>query len=277
MATLSVAVMAHRGRAHLVPELVERLGIEDDLVVWDQREDRWDTGRRAMLEHDPAAQWHMVIQDDALVCRDLIPGLQVALEHVPADALACPYVGTRRPMAERVEAAVSEADRIAASWVVMQTLNWGVAIIVPTRTIPDMIAWCDRLTIPNYDKRVGQYYWRRRNWPTWYTWPSLIDHRDVPSLAGHGPDRHAHRFAGEDVSALGLPWDGPKVWATDWLTRGRRLKLAQAQASERPMVRFRRIGNPTGRPLIVPAGCERDIRLSGRPHKWTREELTHAV
>lgn len=276
MATLSVAVMAHQARAHLVPDLVERLGIEDGQVVWDRYEDRWDTGRRAMLAHDPDADWHMVIQDDAVVCRDLIPGLKVALDQVPADALACPYVGTRRPMTERVAAAVERAEDRDASWIVMQTLNWGVAIIVPTRTIPDMLNWADRLQIPNYDKRVGQYYWRVHNWPTWYTWPSLVDHRDVPSLAGHGPDRHAHRFAGEDVSALDLPWDGEVVMAIDWLTRSRRQKLRRAGYEGQPLLRFTRTVGGRKRHLLVPAGSERDRRLSARS-EWTREELAHAT
>lgn len=278
MATLSVAVMAHEKRADLVPELVDRLGIGDDQVVWDSgNNNRWDTGRRAMLAHDPDADFHMVIQDDAVVCRDLIPGLQAALDHVPPDALVCPYVGTRRPMAERVEAAVEQAEERRASWIVMQTLNWGVAIVVPTRTIPDMIAWADKLAIPNYDKRVGQYYWRRLNWPTWHPWPSLVDHRDVPSLSGHGPDRHAHRFAGEDVSALDLPWDGPQVMAIDWLTRGRRRQMRRAGYEGRPLVRFTRVTGPKGRYLIVPAGSDRDRRLSLRTDHWIREELGNAT
>lgn len=276
MAKLSVAVMAHHARADLVPELVDRLGIDADRVTWDRKSDRWDTGRRAMLDHDPDADWHMVIQDDALVCRDLIAGLQIALDQVPMQALACPYVGTRRPMSERVTTAVVAAEERSASWIVMQTLNWGVAIIVPTATIGDMLTWCDRLQIPNYDKRVGQYYWRVHNWPTWYTHPSLVDHREGPSLAGHGPDRRAHRFAGEDVSALDLAWDGERIMAIDWLTRGRRRRPGVRE--ERPMVKFTRIGERyRGRHLIVAVGSERDTRLTGRPGQWTREELRHAA
>lgn len=271
MAKLSVSVMAHHKRAHLVPELVERLGVDADRVTWDRKSDRWETGRRAMLDHDPDADYHMVLQDDAIICRDLIPGLQVALDHVPAEALACPYVGTRRPLTEKVTAAVEQANTLNASWIVLQTLNWGVAIIVPTATITDMVTWCDRLKIPNYDKRVGQYYWRVHNWPTWYTWPCLVDHRDVPSLAGHGPDRRAHRFAGEDISALDLHWDGERVMAIDWLTRGRRPRPGQTQ----PVVKFRHIAS--GRVLHVVVGSRRDRILTARSAQWSREELTNAA
>lgn len=271
MAKLSVSVMAHQARAHLVDELVDRLGVDADRVTWDRRQDRWDTGRRAMLDHDPDSDWHMVIQDDAMVCRDLLPGLEAALDRVPAGAISCPYVGTRRPMTERVTRAVEEADRAQASWIVLQTLNWGVAIIVPTNTIAEMVAWCDRLTIPNYDKRVGQYYWRVRNWPTWYTHPSLVDHRDVPSLAGHGPDRRAHRFAGEDTSALDLSWDGERVMALDWLSRRRRVETPPAEGT---IVWYRRIGavGAAGAPIAVTAGSRRDRILAARPRLWARYE-----
>lgn len=276
MAVLGASLMAHQSRAHLVPELLDRTGIPAELVSWDRRSDRWDTGRRAFeMGIDSGTTHWMVLQDDAVVCRDLIPGLQVALDHVPTDAIACPYVGTRRPLTEKVTAAVNQADAVNASWIVLQTLNWGVAIIVPTATIGDMLTWCDKLTIPNYDKRVGQYYWRVHNWPCWYTHPSLVDHRDVPSLAGHGPDRRAHRFAGEDVSALDLPWDGERVMAIDWLTRGRR-KNSRIREGQ-PMVKFSRVRDSGGRHLIVPVGSDRDRRLTGRPAQWIREELTHAA
>ena len=82
---LSVAVMAHPKRADLIPALCDSIDA-DVPVVWDERNDRWDTGRRALLAFDPAATHHLVVQDDALVCRDLVAGLQRALPHVPREA-----------------------------------------------------------------------------------------------------------------------------------------------------------------------------------------------
>jgi hypothetical protein len=209
---LSVAVMAHRKREHLIPELVDRLGIGDDQVLWDRKGDRWDTGRRAWEAHDPAATHHLVLQDDALVCRDLIAGLEVALDHVPADALVSPYTGTRRPLSGVVEKAVGQARAADAAWIVMRALNWGVGIVAPTPSIDDMLRWGDRQSYPNYDRRVGRYYYLVTCWPVWCTWPSLIDHRaDTSSLCGHGPGRVAHEFTGEDRSALDVDWAAGSV------------------------------------------------------------------
>lgn len=207
MTRLSVAVMAHQRRSVFVRELINDLGIDRDRVVWDSINDRWDTGRRAMLHHDPDSDWHMVLQDDALVCRDLVAGLEVALDNVPRETIVSPFMGTRRPAKQRMEEITSRARREDPSWIVMNVLNWGVGIIVPTASIPGMVAWCDSEDYPNYDKRVGRYYWRVLHWTTWHPWPNLIDHRRGPSLAGHG-DSVAYEFIGADRSALDRDWGG---------------------------------------------------------------------
>lgn len=208
---LSVSVMAHGKRAHLVPELAERLGIDSEQVVWDRTNNRWDTGRRAWEAHDPTATHHLVVQDDAVVCRDLRAGLEAGLAHVPAEAIVSPYVGTRRPMVQKVVNATRVATEARASWIAMRGLNWGVGILAPVAVIEDMLPWCDQQTYPNYDRRIGRYFLEVLRWPTWCTWPSLIDHRTVPSLCGHGGGRHAHSFIGEDASALDVNWASGSV------------------------------------------------------------------
>lgn len=217
MAILSVQIMAHPGRADLVADLLTRLDLPETHVTWDERNDRWDTGARAMETYDEDADWHLVLQDDALPCRNLLPGLERALDQVPQQAVVCPYLGSGRPTHWSVAKAADQADVEGAVWIVTRALMWGVGIIVPTYTIDDMLDWCDRkASWPAYDKRVGQYY-LRLGWPTWYPWPSLLEHREVPSLINHGDGRVAYRFLGEDVSALDVDWSAGVVY-----TAGRR-------------------------------------------------------
>lgn len=204
--SVSVKVMAHPKREQYIPGLVEQLGITDDDVIWDRRQDRWDTGRRAWEAIDRDADWGCVVQDDAQVCRDFIPGLEAALAHVPRHCLVSPYTGTRRPVASRVDRAVREARATDAVFIEMPSLNWGVAITAPTRIIEDMLPWCDRQRYPNYDRRIGRYAIDVLHMPTWCTVPSLVDHRTVPSLIGHGGGRVAHNFIGADHSALDVDW-----------------------------------------------------------------------
>lgn len=216
--TLSVAMMAHPKRRALAEQILSRLDRQDVQVVWDEKDNRWDTGRRAMLAYDPACSHHAVIQDDVLVCRDLFAGLRVALEHVPDNVPVCGYVGRVRPYAEMVTLAAMRARAQGASWLQMHTLNWGPLIAVPTREIPDMIEHCDKLTeIANYDRRLSRFWELVRKVPIWYTWPSLVDHADGPSLvkgrfgvdrSGRMVSRVAHSFIGEDSSALDVDWTG---------------------------------------------------------------------
>lgn len=219
---LSVKIMAHKKRAHHIPELVEKLGLTDDDVIWDRKSDRWDTGRRAWDAIDRTADWGMVVQDDALVPRDLIAGLEKAAVFLPDKCLVSPYIGTRRPVASRVERAVNAARAANASWVRMPSLNWGVAIMAPTDIIDGMLPWCDKQTYPNYDRRIGRYAIDVLRLPTWCTWPSLVDHRDDDSLVGHGRGRKAHEFIGEDASALSITWSSKFVDLGNRGTVGRR-------------------------------------------------------
>jgi len=219
---LSVKIMAHKKRAHHIPELVERLGLTDADVIWDRRSDRWDTGRRAWEAIDQTADFGCVLQDDALVPLDFIAGMEKALTFLPEKALVSPYTGTRRPTASRVERAVNEARKAGVSWIRMPSLNWGVGIIAPTDIIDRMLPWCDKQTYPNYDRRIGRYAIDMLRLPTYCTWPSLVDHRDDASLVGHGQGRKAHQFLGEEVSALSVKWDSTYVDLSPKIAVGRR-------------------------------------------------------
>lgn len=217
---LSVAMMAHRKREEQVEKICARLDRRPK-IVWDTCDDRWDTGRRAMLAFDPAATHHAVIQDDVLVCRDLFAGVERALPFVPRGVPFCGYVGRVRPYAAVVTMAAEIARRERASWLQMHTLNWGPLIVVPTYLIPDMIAFCDPLkNIPNYDRRLSRFFELDQKASVWYTWPSLVDHADGVSLVPgrNGTDRKkaiaarvAHTFIGEDASALDVEWGGRVV------------------------------------------------------------------
>ena len=222
MVNLSACVMAHPVREPMVADLLDDLD-RPIPVQWDTAgppsEDpaqRWANGRAAWLRHDPAADWHMVIQDDVSVAADLLAGLEKALEQVPPETIVQPYVGTKRPMVERVAEVAERADAENAAWVDMHSLLWGPAIIVPVPAIERMLKWCDRKTQLAYDKRIGRYF-KLAGWRVWYCWPSLVSHRYGPSLCGHSDNE-----PGEDArvarkmhtgSALAIDWSAPVVTA----------------------------------------------------------------
>lgn len=195
--------MAHKKREQMVEGLVDQVGMGERYlgVVWDRLNNRWDTGRRAVLNYDPGAQWHMVVQDDAILPRDFVAGVANAMDYVHEESASALYIGHVGRFLRPVRQALVGLDN--PSWIRMPGLNWGVAIVVPTYQIPEMIAYCDKLRkIKNYDLRLSQWFERLRK-PVWYPWPQLIDHDPGPSMvAGRGGNRHTMEFIGEDKSAL---------------------------------------------------------------------------
>lgn len=203
---LSAQIMAHPKRADQVSELRSRLDGPVD-VTWDTDNTVHDTGPRAMAAHHPAATHHLVIQDDAVVCRDLLAGVERMLAYVPALTPVSLYVGRARPFPRSVEAAVAAAGDSSASFLTMPQLNWGVAVVMPVPLIRPLLEWYPASRAKGYDARIG--HWLLLNGVRcWYTWPSLVDHRDGESLIGHGQRRVAHTFVGATMSALELDWSG---------------------------------------------------------------------
>lgn len=210
---LSTQVMAHPARARYVAELVERLDRDDVGITWDERNDRWDTGRRSMLAYDPAATHHLVVQDDAVVPRRLIAGVERAIAAVPDSAALCLYAGNTARFWNAIVRERHDPLPANTSWLVMNQLHWGVGVVMPTALITAMVSWCDQLTaVGNYDRRISRWC-ETRGVQVFYPWPSLVDHRQSPSLvAGRGArGRHARRFIGVAADATTQPLHGPTI------------------------------------------------------------------
>lgn len=257
MGELSVALMGHKRRQRFIDELVPQLpGVE---VVLDRENDRWETGRRSLLAFDPAARWHLIVQDDAILSRDLIPACEVVAEAAGERPVAL-YTGKVRPHQHTVQPAYRRARRTGSPWLAMEGPWWGVAIILPTAHIPDIVEWADDYPqIKNFDRRIAAWYEHVAGIDCWYTVPSLVDHRCVdenPSLIkGRTGNRKAHWFIGEDRSGLEVDWSKPPV------------RLNEKQAifrDERGQVRRVRVGTVRYR------------RFAQSP-RWTEEVPDEAV
>lgn len=229
---LSAAIMAHPKRADMVTELVAALD-RPVKTVWDEINDRHDTGIRAIEAFDPSASHHLVVQDDCLVPRDLLAGIERALRYIPQDEPMCLYTGRVRPFKGEIERAVRRAE--GASWLTMGGIYWGPGIVLPTAHIPELSAWYRASRVQNYDRRVSTWY-ALRDAKVWYPWPCLVEHRDGESLVpNHGTGRHAHSFLGVDCSALDVDWTGPVVDVprSKQMDNARQLKARQAAHAAR--------------------------------------------
>jgi len=197
---LSAVIMAHPKREHMVAALQHKLG--NPPVVYDEKNDRWDTGRRSLLAHlDTGSDYALTIQDDAVIPPKFITGLRNALERVPDGSPLVLYTTRTRswgPVLDQVPHTVS--------YLVMDRIWWGVGVVVPTRLIENIVAYGDGCTNPQYDHRLGSYF-ESEHVPVYYTWPNLCDHADVPSLIpGRSSRRRAQNYA--RMRADRLRWHG---------------------------------------------------------------------
>ena len=203
---ISTVVMAHERRKEQAEDLAEVLDCE---IVWDKINSRWETGKRSLLAFDPSADWHLVVQDDVILCSEFLEGVHAALSAAPEVPVSF-YTGKVRPHGAQIAEAVQRANQLGTRWLSMPGPLWGPALAIPASHIEQLVEYADRLNVPNYDLRIGRFY-QREGLNCWYSLPSLVDHLtgpDHPSLvAGRSshPARTAHSFIG-DVSPLSIDW-----------------------------------------------------------------------
>lgn len=216
---VSFSVMAHPERSAEVGMLLSALGGAAGRipVSWDDEgpasgnADRvWRNARRAWEMYDPAADWHVLLQDDAMPCPDFLIGFAEALAELPCKpSVVSPYLGRGRLVSNRWDRLAERADEAGATWIRTTKVMWGVSLAVPVKAIPAMIGFADRRQgIPD-DMRVAGWA-ERGGFDVWYPWPSLIDHRPVPSLTKHkAHERRARNML--HTSALDIDWGGPVI------------------------------------------------------------------
>lgn len=172
-------------------------------AVWDTRGDRWDTGSRALQSYTPGATHHLVLQDDALVCRDLVAGIERLLGAVPDGCPMVLYTGVYRKFIHQMNIQYMQKP---FNWLVTPGILWGVGILIPTSDISAIIKFCQDRPEQNYDMRVSRFYELEKRCGVWAPVPSLVDHRDSPSLIpGRKGGRRAWKFVGVGASALEVP------------------------------------------------------------------------
>lgn len=201
---ISAAVMAHpkrKAQAEALALELKKYPFISVRIVYDSanagsHEQEWDNGTRCLMDGIGKGNWHLVVQDDAILTPNFYENLEGAIATVPMKSIISLYTGKSRPLAKRVESAVNKVKH--ETWLSYWLLMWGVGLLIPTDHIKPMLEFVADRTEP-YDTRIGIFYQRNRL-PVFYTMPSLVDHDDdLGSLIpGHGTEpgaRVAHRVA----------------------------------------------------------------------------------
>lgn len=201
--SVDIHVVAHSSRLEIAEDLKNETGASD-LWVDTGRLGEWKNHLRAWTYLSYSQATHaIVLQDDAVPVDGFRELAEKAASQHPTKMISF-YVGTHRPRQAQVVAAIGEAERLGASWLVGNTLMWGVAVMVPVERIPEMLETVKYSKKP-YDERLGLWAERQRE-NVYYTWPSLVDHQDLPSTVWKGrPDQQGVRVAHK----VGVP-----TWST---------------------------------------------------------------
>lgn len=154
-----------------------------------------------LCERNPEP-WSVVLEDDALPVADFTTQLAAALAAAPSPVVSL-YLGTSYPphLQDRIQQVTTQADREHACWIRLHHMH-GVATAIQTSHLPDLTKYLSKTRLP-IDDSIREWARHRGITPA-FTWPSLVDHRDQPSIVNH-PDgaprtapRHAWRTGGRD-------------------------------------------------------------------------------
>lgn len=164
---MSVSIMAHPSRSEFFSYLRERLGdvpfsVDDGIGLI-------ANCRRAWTLFDPAADYHCVIQDDAIVCDDFYARAEAVCEKANGKAVSFFFAQSKFYKKFR-------AEREATGAICHKSLYGGVAVCLPTSLISQMLEFYDRQTLPMDDHRINRFL-MSIGLDIYCPIPSLIDHR----------------------------------------------------------------------------------------------------
>lgn len=162
--------MAHPSRAEYIPYLKSKLG--DVPVAMDNGCGLIQNCKNAWLMYDPTADYHVVIQDDCIVCDHFVQRAEMVLDK--AQGLPVSFFYSQSKFYNKFK-----KERAETGAIIKKAIYGGLAICLPTKIIPDMLAFYDKQKIPFDDHRIGLYCLANKL-NIYNPFPCLIDHR-----AGH--------------------------------------------------------------------------------------------
>lgn len=182
--TLSIAIMGCTPRLENIKKLKSILG-ENTPVALDYPPGHeknigiWENAKRAWRAHGNS-RWHLVIQDDAIIPENF---KELLIEDISEyqDDIALQLFHYPRPKL------FAEGN-----------LTSGVAIVLPTRIIEEMISSGDQSKQPNDDNKINEFL-RKKGIPVVHTIPCLVQHSkesEIPSLRGEARDRVSDLYIG---------------------------------------------------------------------------------
>lgn len=186
---LSIVIMAHPDRREMAMLLSFELGGAP--IVWDRKNNVWDTCRRSWEAIDKTAEYGLVIQDDAIVCQDFRSRAEALLT---GDYIYNFFIlsGSGPLVDKRLSEGKTNFFKVS--------IYGEVALCMKIKHINSMINYCERKGAKT-DTVISS--WAIHNHiRVCYPIPSLVDHREGESifqrnqgLAQREKPHHSYCFA----------------------------------------------------------------------------------
>lgn len=197
--------MAHPSRAEFFSYLMEKLGIPLSQFSIDTKNNLLENCKSAWRLHDPGTDYHVVIQDDAIICDNFVERATEFIKSHPADGYNF-FLKEANPALVR--------DGVYTDVVT----RGGVAICLPVKHIAPMLEEFDRQFSRHDDDRISIYA-KKNRMKILFPVPSFVDHRcDLPSLAHNKKSSPAFQFNIPKI--IHQLWVGdkprPEKWMKTW-------------------------------------------------------------
>jgi GR25 family glycosyltransferase involved in LPS biosynthesis len=185
--SFTIGVVAHEKRITEAKHLYDKVGA-DVLMVDDKQQHLGCDANHRRTWHaltTTQAEWLVVLEDDAQPVPDFTNQLQQALAVAPTHIISL-YLGRQYPShwQPAIARTTTEANQTDAHWITTDAAIHAVGLAIHTTLVPHMLQH-QRTHLP-IDQAITKWA-QQHNHPIAYTWPSLINHADLPTLVRH-PD-----------------------------------------------------------------------------------------
>jgi GR25 family glycosyltransferase involved in LPS biosynthesis len=203
-----IGIVAHTKRANQTHILMDQVqaaytNIDDGTLGCDDNHRHvWQW----LLQHT-TNEWCIVLEDDALPVEGFIAQAEQALSVAPSPVISF-YLGRHHipelEWEQRKQQAIARADQADAHFITSNHLLHAVAVAVRTDHIAPMLRHLNTLPILPIDEAITHWI-QNTGQDVSYTWPSLADHADQPTLFRHRdklprpPGRIAYRTGGHNT------------------------------------------------------------------------------
>lgn len=174
MNNVSVVIMASRKRESWALELSKNLN--NCPIAFDPHP-RFNTGNvwenciRAWNMQDKSKEWSLVIQDDAILCKDFLNKAQKHFDRASKSQCAIQFYLGNNP---QYEEQFKEFQK--KGYLIQSELSWGVAIAMKTELIDKMITFGNTYDSWQDDIKI-KYFLINNKIQIYYPIPGLVDHR----------------------------------------------------------------------------------------------------